>query len=189
MNKDVKKNAGTCTIQVIDANKYRNNEYKKLTIKVNEDFKNKIESNILYVRTVDKGSYDGRVGLNIIREDFNTQGILVSSNTYRTHPIQIFLKPQIPIDDQILLRNYFNFMLEYFRNLLDSEFLTTYKYSNADYTRKYLGLTQTRRLIETFPYIQLDSKRKKELSSFIQNKEFDDISSLLDACKYKSYQP
>jgi hypothetical protein len=97
---------------------------------------------------VDTGSYEGRAGLSLIKEDFDADGIYVSGNTYRTSLIQIFLEPEILKSDQIILKEYFNFILEHFRKELDSEFLTTYKYSNAEYTRKYLGLTQVRNIIE-----------------------------------------
>ena len=175
----VLKNLGDYELEVIDANNYKNNRYKTLKIQVNKTLKQELESNILYIRTVDTGSYNGRVGIGIIKDDFNVNGILVSRNTYRTHPIQIFLEPHLPIEDQILLLDYFNFILEYFRNLLDSEFLTTYKYSNADYTRKYLGLTQTRKLIETFPY-KLCEIDKVKLNDFIKTKKFDAILRLLN---------
>jgi hypothetical protein len=103
----------------------------------------------------------------------------VSHKTYRTHPIQIFLEPIISTDNQLLLRNYFNFILEQFRLKLDSEFLTTYKYSNAEYTRKYLGLNQTRKLIETFPYGRLTSEKNQELKSLITRKDFERILDFL----------
>ena len=175
LKEEVTKNKGTNQITVIDANKYRNNQYIRLNLQVDDFLKEKIESNILYVQTVDKGSIIGRVGLGIIAEDFYVKGIYVSSNTYRTHPIQIFLEPQISIEDQMLLKDYFNFILEYFRENLDSEFLTTYKYSNAEYTRKYLGLTQVRGLIETFPIVKLDLKSKNRLKSLILKKDFNEI--------------
>ena len=135
---------------------------------------------MLYVRTVDTGSLNGRVGLGTIKEDFNVQGIYVSTNTYRTHPIQIFLEPELSLEDQVLLLNYFNFILEAFRERLDSEFLTTYKYSDAEYTRKYLGLTQVRKLIETFPIINLNKKSKVELGLLIENHELHDVLNLID---------
>jgi len=175
----VLENLGSSEIDVIDANQYMNNKYKKLKLKVNEKLKQKLESNILYIRTVDTGSYYGRVGLGIIKSDFNVNGILVSGNTYRTHPIQIFLEPQLSLEDQILIKDYFNFILELFREHLDSEFLTTYKYSNADYTRKYLGLTQTRKLIETFPYKSLTTSKKESLKNFIKNNKFNEILQIL----------
>ena len=175
----VLENLGNSEIDVIDANQYMNNKYKKLKLKINEKLKQKLESNILYIRTVDTGSYHGRVGLGIIKADFNVNGILVSGNTYRTHPIQIFLEPQLSLEDQILIKDYFNFILELFREHLDSEFLTTYKYSNADYTRKYLGLTQTRKLIETFPYKSLTTNKKESLKKFIKNNKFNEILQIL----------
>jgi len=178
-NNEVIKNRGKNQISVIDSNEYFKNEYKKKDLYVNDNLKHKIESNILYVQTVDKGSSEGRVGLGIISNDFNVRGIYVSSNTYRTHPIQIFLEPQISIEDQILLKNYFNFVLEHFRKELDSEFLTTYKYSKAEYTRKYLGLTQVRSLIETIPIVNLDIFNKKILKEAIDNKDFKKLLNIL----------
>jgi hypothetical protein len=74
-------------------------------------------------------------------------------------------------------------ILEYFREITDSEFMTTYKYSNSEYTRKYLGLKQVKALIKTFPLLELneDERRKladlvvyknvKELVGFIKNKK------------------
>jgi len=174
---EVLNNPGLFEIDVIDANNYKYTQYQKLNLKVNERLRNKIGNNILYARTVDTGTVDGRAGLGIIKEHFGVEGIYVSGNTYRTHPIQIFLEPELFFEDQILLRNYFNTILEHFRAKLDSEFLTTYKYSKADYTRKYLGLTQVRSLIETFPY-ELKEKKKTTLVSFIKNNEIERLFEL-----------
>ncbi len=175
---EVVNNPGPIEIKVIDANKYEKNQYKKLKISTSDKLKEKILNNILYARTVDTGSIDGRAGLGIIKEHFGVDGIFVSGNTYRTHPIQIFLEPELQYKDQILLRNYFNTILEYFRKKLDSEFLTTYKYSNADYTRKFLGLTQVRGLIETFPH-ELQEEDKEKLISYIKNNESEKIFKLI----------
>jgi len=178
-NEDLSSNKGNNKIKVIDANDYSNNEYKTLVLQVNDYLRDRIKSNILYVRTVDTGSYNGRAGLGIIEEAFHVNGIYVSGNTYRTHPIQIFIQPQISIEDQILLKDYFNFCLEYFRKKLDSEFLTTYKYSDAEYTRKYLGLTQVRKLIETFPIMNWDNINKRELVEVMEKNDFNSILTIL----------
>jgi len=175
---EVLNNPGPFKIKVIDANMYENNQYKKLIISVSDKLEKKLINNILYARTVDTGSIDGRAGLGIIKEHYGVDGIFVSGNTYRTHPIQIFLEPELTYKDQILVRNYFNTILEHFRKKLDSEFLTTYKYSKAEYTRKYLGLTQIRGLIETFPY-ELSEENKEMLISFIKNNEIDRIFKLI----------
>lgn len=179
MDKEVMENKGTNDIAVIDANKYEKNEYKRLKLTVNDKLNQKIKSNLLFIQTVDKGSLEGRVGLNIIQDQFNVDGIYVSGNTYRTHPIQIFLEPEISIEDQYLLKDYFNFMLEQFREQLDSEFLTTYKYSKAQYTRKYLGLTQARGLIETFPILSLEEDSKKMIKALIQTENFRELIQFL----------
>ncbi|MFX1425902.1 MAG: SAM-dependent DNA methyltransferase, partial [Promethearchaeota archaeon] len=186
LKKDVLNNSGENKLDVIDANNYLNNQYKKLKIEVNDRLKQIIQSNILYIRTVDTGSYYGRVGLGIISEDFDVNGIYVSGNTYRTHPIQIFFEPTITLTEQNLLKDYFNFVLEVFREKLDSGFLTTYKYSNAEYTRKYLGLTQARELMQTYPYTNITQKIKEKLADFIRKKDFDKVLELLKASKKES---
>lgn len=181
--KMVSQNLGNYKVKVMDANQYKNNEYKKLNLEINEKLKQKIESNILYVRTVDTGSQNGRAGLGVINDDFYVHGIYVSKKPYRTHPIQIFLEPHLSKAEQILLKDYFNYILEHFRKILDSEFLTTYKYSNAEYTRKYLGLNQTRRLIETFPFKKLIESDKQNLIKLIEADLFEEIVQLLDYLK------
>ena len=183
LKEEVERNDGSNEIKVMDANDYKNNTYTKINLHLNNNLKEKIESNILYVRTVDTGSYNGRVGLGIIAEDFKVKGIYVSGNTYRTHPIQIFIEPRITQEDQILLKNYFIFILERFREDLDSEFLTTYKYSNAAYTRKYLGLTQVRNLIETLPLNDMTLKDKITLNNLINREEFEGVVDFLNKFK------
>jgi len=87
------------------------NEYKNIVLNVNEDLYKKIKSNILFVRTLDTGKMDGRVGLYEVKEVFNVDGIFVSKSKHRTHPIQIFLEPIISKEHQKLLKNYFNLLL------------------------------------------------------------------------------
>lgn len=176
---DVEENKGDYEIRVIDTSEYESNEYNRKTLKVNEEFKSKVLLNDLFVRTVDTGSFDGRVGLYDIEEEFDVDGVYVSGNTYRTSPIQIFLDPGISHANQQLLKDYFNLVLEYFRNKLDSEFLTTYKYSNADYTRKYLGLTQARSIIKTFPIIEMKDDEMTLLKEYIENEEVKKIFKLM----------
>jgi len=184
LNEDVEKNKGTEEIQVIDTNSYVSNQYIKLTLSVNETLKQKVLDSILYVRTVDTGSYEGRAGLYEIKKDFSVDGIYVSKATYRTSPIQIFLEPTLSIKHQILLKDYFNLLLEHFRETLDSEFLTTYKYSDAEYTRKYLGLTQVRKLIQTFPILDLEKDQVNILEEKIKSQ---DVKGLLNNKEKKNY--
>ena len=176
---EINKNLGENEVILLDANQYNYGQYKRLKFNINRDLYEKLKANILYVRTVDTGSIDGRAGLNIIKDDFDVDGILVTGNTYRTHPIHIFLKPDISVQNQILLRKYFNIVLESFRAKLDSEFLTTYKYSNASYTRKYLGLNQIRKLIETFP-LNITVYKGVELNKIIDENQFPEILNYLE---------
>jgi hypothetical protein len=168
---EVKRNPGEKPLKVIDVNDFDGKEYKKKIIYVNEELYEKVRRNILFIRTLDTGSYEGRAGLYVIREVFGVDGILVSKAPYRTHPIQIFLTPQISAEEQLMLKEYFNLILEYFRELTDSGFMTTYKYSESEYTRKYLGLTQAKKLIETFPIFTLNKKEFTELKELIRKRD------------------
>ncbi len=173
---EIEENKGKYVINTIDANDFNGKEYEKKTIYTNEQYYAKITNNILFVRTVDTGSMRGRAGLYVIKEVFNIDGILVTKAKYRTHPIQIFIEPQITLEEQILLKEYFNLILEYFRELTDSEFLTTYKYSNSsEYTRKYLGLLQVRKIMQTFPILTLDDSEKEQFKNLIDNKNIDNL--------------
>jgi len=123
-----------------------------------------------------------------VKETFGVDGIVVTKEKYRTHPIQIFITPDLPEEDLILLKNYFNLMLEYFRDITDSEFLTTFKYSNSDCIRKYLGLSQ--KLLETFPVHLIPKEQKKVLKILIEQKNIEGIKDvLLSVDKKREKQP
>jgi hypothetical protein len=175
---EVQSNKGDKSIIVVDANDFSKIGYAKKEIKVNEQLYNKIESNILYVRTIDTGSLDKRAGLYIIQEDFQADGIIVS-RPYRTHPIQIFLNPILPIHTQYLLKDYFNLILEYLREITDSEFMTTYKYSDSIYTRKYLGLSQVKKIVETFPWSILNQRMENVFYKSIKEKDINKVLKIL----------
>jgi len=126
-----------------------------------------VKANPLFVRTLDTGSADGRAGLYFTPEVSDADGIVVTKATYRTHPIRVFLEPRLLLEDLRLLRDYFNLLLEHFRALTDSEFMTTYKYSESAYTRKYLGLSQAKALIETFPYLRMRTEEREQLGTLV----------------------
>ncbi|MEM3540011.1 MAG: N-6 DNA methylase [Thermoplasmata archaeon] len=172
---EVEKNKGEFEIEVLNVNAFNKTKYEKMKIYVNEKLFNKIKSNILFIRTLDSGTINGRAGLYEIKNVFDTDGILVTKSKYRTQPIQIFIQPSLTIEEQILLKDYFNLLLEYFREKTDSEFMTTYKYSNSKYTRKYLGLSQVKNLVKTFPYFSLNDNDKIYLRNLIINKNIKKI--------------
>ena len=126
-----------------------NKKYKEYF--VSPSLYNKIKTNYLYIRTIDTGKNNGRIWLYDIRKDYNADCIVITNGkTYRTYPIQIFVKSKNPFHMEEL-KNYFNLTLESFRNKYDSDFLTTFMYSeNAKYVRKFIGLNYTRKLIQTF---------------------------------------
>ncbi|MHA1519249.1 MAG: N-6 DNA methylase [Promethearchaeota archaeon] len=177
---EVLQNPGTENVKAIDANKYIGTAYAVLDIKVNQILADTIRSNILWVRTVDTGSWEGRAGLYEIHSSFNVDGILVTKNTYRTNPIQIFFDTPLTIPEQRLLTQYFNFILEHLRKETDSAFLTTYKYSSSNYVRKYFGLSQAKKIIATCPLLSLSPQEQKDFVSYIRQSE---IEKLLILCK------
>jgi len=179
---EVEKNKGTNPVSVIDVSVFDGKEYEKKILYVNDKLYEKIKSNILFVRTLDTGRQEGRAGLYVIKDVYGVDGILVSKEKYRTHPIHLFFSPPIPVDVQLLLKDYFNMVLEYFRTLTDSEFMTTYKYSESEYTRKYLGLSQVKAIIETFPY---EKDKLKELAEILKNKNAEELISFIKAIHSK----
>ena len=149
MKNEVLKNKGPYKVVLLNANKYNKSkgEYEKEVYYVNKKLYQKLKNNILWVRTVDTGSTWGRAGIYSL-EELGVDGI-ITEKPYRTHPIQIFFEPQLTIEKQKNLKEQFNKTLETLRRITDSEFMTTYKYSNSEYIRKYLGLSQVRKLIST----------------------------------------
>ncbi|MGQ9535562.1 MAG: N-6 DNA methylase, partial [bacterium] len=176
---EVKENKGSKPVKLIDANSYANGCFRFNVYEVNDKLYEKLCNNPLFVRTLDTGSWSGRAGIYDVRKTFGVDGIVVTKEKYRTHPIQIFFFPELSPNDLILLKDYFNLMLEYFRNITDSEFLTTFKYSNSEYIRKYLGLSQTKKLLLTLPIHRMAQKEKKELGILIDQKNIEGIKALL----------
>ncbi|MHA1647946.1 MAG: N-6 DNA methylase, partial [Promethearchaeota archaeon] len=94
----------------------------------------------------------------------------------------------LSVEEQFLLKDYFNLTLEYLRNrdITDSEFMTTYKYSGANYTRKYLGLSQAKKLIETFPIRDLNKIQLEKFKEIIKLKDSLSLISFLKKNKVNS---
>ncbi len=176
---DLQKQRGECEVRLVDANAFDGKAYRQLTARVTPEFAEYLRRNPLFVRTLDTGSEEGRAGLYFIPEVFGVEGIVVTKNTYRTHPIQLFVEPRLPEEDLHLLRDYVNLLLEYFRELTDSEFLTTYKYSESAYTRKYLGLSQVKALIETFPILDMTPEEKKHLRHLVAGRRAEEVVQAL----------
>lgn len=178
---EVKKNAGDIPVKLLDANSYSNGYFRFNPYMANQKLYRKLKNNPLFVRTIDTGSWSGRAGVYDVRKAFNVDGIVVTKNPYRTHPIQIFFSPELDANDIDIIKNYFNLMLEYLRDITDSEFLTTFKYSNSDYIRKYLGLSQTKKLLMTLPIHLMTKKEKNTLNILIEQKNVEGIKNLLSS--------
>lgn len=176
---EVVSHKGNKKVKLLDANSFANGFYKVREFAVDEELYRKLKENPLFVRTLDTGGWEGRAGIYNVQEIFGLDGIVVTKDKYRTHPIQIFLTPSLEARDIDLLKDYFNLILEYFRDITDSEFMTTFKYSNSDYVRKYLGLSQTKKLIETFPILLLSPEQKELLRILVAQKNVEGIKDLL----------
>lgn len=187
MSGAVKENPGNFSVSVIDTNNYLGNEYQVVKISVNGNLYEKIICNPLFVRTVDTGTMKGRAGLFYIRNVYNAEGALVSDKPYRTNPIQVFITPSLGAREIELLVRYFNCLLEYYRDRTDGEFLTTYKYSEScPYIRKYLGLSQAKKLIETFPINELNEREKEEFSCAVYSNSGENIISFLNRLRCRA---
>ena len=148
--KEIDQNHGEIEVTLLDSKEYNGEKYTKRKFSINESLYSKIKSNPIFLRTVDTGSEKGRAGLYSIPDYFDTDGIYVDGNTYRTNPIQVFIEPMLSENKLSIVTQRFNRTLNWLREETDSEFMTTYKYTyNCKYTRKYLGLTQARAIMET----------------------------------------
>jgi len=170
---------GEYPLRVIDANQFDGKAYRQAVIFVDAWLHERVRANPLFVRTLDTGSPNGRAGLYLIPEVYGTEGIRDDRMSNR-NPVQLFLEPTLPYDAILLLKDYFNLLLEYLRELTDSEFMTNYKYSDTLYTRKYLSLTQAKSLIETFPYLEMSARERDDLCRAVAERDVDAILSLLE---------
>lgn len=171
--KDILANSGNMKAVVTDASEFTGTGYRSLEVAVDHKMFMKIHDNPLFLRTLDTGTPAGRCGLYSTSDQFGTDAIIVSGNTYRTHPIQVVFS-NVDRAEQYYVMAYFNKILEYLRQVTDSDFMTTYKYSSAGYTRKYLGLNQARYLIETYPLFS-DSLERTKFHNLIKSSRAEDI--------------
>lgn len=174
---EVEKNPGQFALCVLDVN-----EYKKCQILVNKTFAEEIRRNILFLRTLDTGRPDGKAGLYEHREVFGTEGIMVSKPyTYRTHPIQIFFKERLSEDELKFIKFWFNSILSLLRQKLGSDFMTTYREATRFYTRKYLGLNQARKILETCPLKDLDPFERQRVLDLLRTGQIKDLEFWLNS--------
>jgi len=169
--KEIEVCRGEHTVALLDVN-----HYQPITVSVNKQLYDKIKSNILFLKTLDTGRFEGRAGLYEHREIFNVDGIMVSKDyTYRTHPIQIFFENKLTPEEQKFVKHWFNILLNKLRTYYDSDFMTTYRENTQYYTRKYLGIKQARMLLETCPLLDLEEKEKAFVLKLAKS---DDIENL-----------
>ncbi len=59
--------------------------------------------------------------------------------------------------------------------------MTTYKYSESQYTPKYLGLSQAKSLIETFPWLTLTSQEHEWLQKTVATDDAEAVVEFVQA--------
>ena len=147
---EIEKNKGDREVVLLDSKNFVRGKYTKEVFHINDLLYRKIKSNPLFVRTVDTGSFNGKAGIYLIRNEFDADGIFVKGPTYRTNPIQIFIEPELKEEENHRLMELFNRILNDLRCETDGDFMTTYKYTdNPKYIRKYLGLKQVKEILTT----------------------------------------
>lgn len=176
---EIAKARGPVPVRVVDVNGWTGRGYSRKIVHVSDALAGRIARNPLFVRTLDTGTDDGRAGLYRIRSAFDADAVLVTKSPYRTHPIHLFLEPALDPDEVETLRVYFNAMLEHLRARTHSAFMTTYKYSDSVYTRKYLGLSQVRGLIETFPWPALRAPAGAAFARAVHSQDAGEIQASL----------
>lgn len=174
LSKDVESNPGSCAVTLVDSSRYSSSSYAKADARVSLELADRIRRNGIWVRTVDTGSEQGRAGFYSIRGSFGADGIVVGSNsTYRTSPIQVFIDPPLSPDGLRFLMLWANSLLSYMRGMLGSDFMTTYKYSNSRYTRKYLGLKQAKSILRACP-VSLGEGERRAISLLLESGNYRD---------------
>ena len=121
-------------------------EYKEFSI--SQNLYDKLKSNPLYIRIVDGGSKEKKVGLYPI-ENLKCDGI-ISADFHRISAMQVFLKQNLSKEQINKLIDLFNKRLNYLRDLTDSDFLLTFQtpYGNG-YIKKYLSIKQAKEILKT----------------------------------------
>jgi len=65
---EVDKNKGQNVVKLLDINSFSNGYFKFNTYNINQSLYNRLKNNPLFVRTLDTGSWEGRVGIYNVKE-------------------------------------------------------------------------------------------------------------------------
>lgn len=178
MSHEVESSPGPRAVTLVDSSKYSSSSYATSSARVSAGLAEKIMRNDIWVRTVDTGSEQGKAGFYSIRDSFNADGIVVGSNsTYRTSPIQVFIDPPLDQESIRFMRLWANSLLNYMREAFGSDFMTTYKYSNSKYARKYLGLKQAKSLLRACPVALVEGERCA-IERLLESKRYREVFGL-----------
>lgn len=170
---------GPVPLRVADASRHaRGGGYAVAQVQVEEALASALLRSPLYLRTLDTGKADKRAGIRPVAE-LGAEAVVHSGKPYRTHPIALLL--DLDQEGSLLVAETFNALLEYFRSLERSAFLTGYKGSKgAEYPRKYLGLGLAEGLLRTLPKEVFASPRARErVRSLLRENRVEALMDLL----------
>lgn len=99
-----------------------------------------IPNSYIYLRSIDTGTNDGRISLSINKDYFYAKE---SDRTFAT----LILDKQYNLDEQRLICDKFNEIIEYYRDMYNSLFLTNYRNSSKSYARKRISFDMVYSLV------------------------------------------
>ncbi|MBI5700029.1 SAM-dependent DNA methyltransferase [Candidatus Saganbacteria bacterium] len=172
---DLKNNKGKNEVCVYDFSISKCKKYS-----VNNEVCRKIRKNHLIIRTLDTGSNNGRIGIYEHSKIYGTAGLTTSKGCFRTTPIQILFYRELSYTDQIFIMKWCNYWLEYFRGKLNSIFLTTYRHTSKNYTRKIIGLKKVKELIFTCPVLSCGAEKKQAILRSIEAKSHAELLNIIE---------
>jgi len=149
---DTKIEEGNEKVKVLDTS------YDIKEISISKEQKEKLEKNILILRTTDTGTKIGKLGLYTISEIWGEdkkecKGLItkISSRVYT----QIFFREELNKEKQLKLKDNFNEKINELREEYNSIFLTNYKNSSNGEQRKRVSFDQVYKLIN---YLEKEKK-------------------------------
>ena len=151
-NYDVTQGLFRCDIKEGNFDVKMINEYYEIEdFKVSEDIYNKINDNILFLRTADTGSEIGVLGLYTLKELFKEKGAVTSSLvTKKTSRlcVPLFFNHKKTIEEQLFIKDEVNRLLREYREKYNSIFLTNFKNATNVIQRKRITFKEVYSLIK-----------------------------------------
>ena len=147
-----------------------NENYKIEKMKITEDEKNRITKNILFLRSTDTGTKEGKLGLYELKELFpksfyKKEPITLLTKKTSRLCVPIFFKDELTKEEQKKIKENVNKKLEKLRNKYNSIFLTNFKNTTNSIARKRITFKEIYGLIERSMEEMKEVKEVKEVNN------------------------